>query len=144
MAFKLIGCSIVYLSLALCHLSSQEPGSPFGTILFYSNHSLFRALSSPPLPISWDGGLPLVSAEMQCLPSTTVVGRVSVKLNDRMAVGASQALAWLAVPHLGPIGLMRFILDESHQITNQLIQLQLLKLRLYSSLIGQQSNRTVV
>ena len=59
---------------------------------------------------------------MQCLPSTIVVGRVSVKLNDRMAVGASQALAWLAVPHLGPIGLMRFILDESHQITNTLCQ----------------------
>ena len=32
---------------------------------------------------------------------TIVVGCVSVKLNDHMAVGASQALAWLAVPHLG-------------------------------------------
>ena len=29
-----------------------------------------------------------------------VAGRVSVKVNDHMAVGASQALAWLAVPHL--------------------------------------------
>ena len=25
----------------------------------------------------------------------------SAKLNNRMAVGASQVLAWLAVPHLG-------------------------------------------
>ena len=55
---------------------------------------------------------------MQCLPPTSVVGRASAKLNDRMAVGASQVLAWLAVPHLGCPpngGLMRFILDESHQ-----------------------------
>ena len=34
---------------------------------------------------------------MQCIPSTTVIGCVSVKL-DRMTVGASQAVAWLAVP----------------------------------------------
>ena len=40
------------------------------------------------------------------------------ELNNCMAVGASQALAWFAVPHLGCPpngGLMRFILDESHQ-----------------------------
>ena len=42
-------------------------------------------------------------------------GCASVKLNDHMAVGASQALAWLAVPHLGAHPMMRFILDESHQ-----------------------------
>ena len=55
---------------------------------------------------------------MQCLPPTSVVGCASAKLNDRMAVGASQVLALLAVPHLGCPpngGLMRFILDESHQ-----------------------------
>ena len=65
-----------------------------------------------------EGKRELVSAEMQCLPPTSVVGRASAKLNDRMAVGASQVLAWLAVPHLGCPpngGLMRFILDESHQ-----------------------------
>ena len=35
------------------------------------------------------------------LTPTTMVGRVGVKLNNRMAVGTSWALAWLAVPHLG-------------------------------------------
>ena len=65
-----------------------------------------------------DDGSSLVSAEMQCLPPTSVVRCASAKLNDRMAVGASQVLALLAVPHLGYPpngGLMRFILDESHQ-----------------------------
>lgn len=51
--------------------------------------------------MSKDGESPLVSTEMQCIPSTIVVDRASVKLNDRMAVGASQVLAWLAVAHLG-------------------------------------------
>ena len=40
--------------------------------------------------------------EMQCLPSTTVKGCASAKLNDHMAVGASQVLAWLAVPGSPP------------------------------------------
>ena len=35
------------------------------------------------------------------LTPTSVVDRASAKLNDRMAVGASQVLAWLVVPHLG-------------------------------------------
>ena len=41
------------------------------------------------------------------------------ELNDCMAVGAGHILAWFAIPHLGICppngGLMRFILDESHQ-----------------------------
>ena len=43
------------------------------------------------------------------LTPTTMVGRVSVKLNDRMAVGTSWALAWLAGPSGSPPngGLMR-------------------------------------
>ena len=70
------------------------------------------------------------------LTPTIVVGCVSVKLNDHMAVGASQALA--LCPIWEPNGsLMRFILDESHQkevITYRflsVVQLQLLTLRLY-------------
>jgi len=56
----------------------------------------------------------LVSAEMQCLASTSVVGHAYVKLN----VGASQALAWLVVLHLGyppNASLMSFILEGSSQ-----------------------------
>ena len=70
------------------------------------------------------------------LTPTIVVGCVSVKLNDHMAVGASQALALCSIWE--PNGsLMRFILDESHQkevITYHflsVVQLQLLTLRLY-------------
>ena len=84
----------------LCRLSCWDPGSPLAP--FYSiliTLSLFRGVISllPSLLISWDGGSPLVLTDMQCIPSTTVIGCVSVKL-DRMTVGASQAVAWLAVP----------------------------------------------
>ena len=51
--------------------------------------------------MSKDGKSPLVSTEMQCILSTIVVDHASVKLNDRMAVGASQVLTWLAVAQLG-------------------------------------------
>jgi len=35
-----------------------------------------------------------------------------------MAVGASQTLAWVAVPHPPNGNLMKFIIDESHQKEN--------------------------
>ena len=44
------------------------------------------------------GGSPLVSAEMECIPST---GWWQCQTKDHIAVGASQALAWFTVPHQG-------------------------------------------
>ena len=79
------------------------------------------------------------SAEMQCLPSTIVVGHASVKLNDCMAVGASQALHGLLCPiwectQWWPDGIyLRLISSEGSDYVSLPVcfyQLQLLMFRL--------------
>jgi len=53
-------------------------------------------------------------SRQKCLTSTSVAGHAYVKLN----LGASQALAWLVVLHLGyppNASLMSFILEGSSQ-----------------------------
>jgi len=50
-----------------------------------------------------------------------MVGCANVKLNECMAVGASQTLAWIAVPHPLNGNLMTFIIDESHQKENDYV-----------------------
>jgi len=100
--------------------------SPCGTILFYSHRSLFRALFFPP-PNQLKRWVTVgFRRDAVCYPPLSWWVVPVPKLNDHMAVGASQTLAWFAVHHLGCPpngGLMRFILEESHQKRSDYISL---------------------
>ena len=112
-------CPQSVLSLGPLPLFLPRLRSPCGTILSYTLIALSLECSSSLLPISLRWWVTVSFSRDTVLYPPLPWWVVPVpELNDRMAVGASQTLAWFAVPHLGCPpngGLMRFILDESHQ-----------------------------
>ena len=77
MTFKLIGCPQFSCLWLFAFFPAKTLGLLLALVRFYSNQVLF----SSPSPIQLRR---LVLAEMQCLPSTPVVGHVRVELNDCM------------------------------------------------------------
>ena len=135
-------CPQSVLSLGPLPLFLPRLRSPCGTILSYTLIALSLECSSSLLPISLRWWVTVSFSRDTVLYPPLPWWVVPVpELNDRMAVGASQTLAWFAVPHLGCPpngGLMRFILDEIrkevitfHFLSVLAYLLQLLMLRLY-------------